>query len=284
METRFIETEGATLHTVLAGPEKGELVVLLHGFPEFWYGWRRQIQALAAAGYRVAVPDQRGYNLSSKPQDVESYDTALLADDVAELIQALGYEKAAAVIGHDWGGAVGWYLAITRPEVMRMFIPINIPHPGVMPVSSLKNPTQLLKSSYMAFFQIPAIPEKAMQAGEFTYMMDGLKRTSQPGAFHDEELRAYERAWSQPGALTGMLNWYRAMRTGTMAHIAGEAVDIPVRMLWGIGDQFLSTTLAKDSLKLCRDEEAVFIGEATHWVLHEQPALVNDWILHWLNN
>ena len=145
IEFKYLETNGITLHVAVTGPEDGELVILLHGFPDFWYGWRKQIYALSEAGYRVAVPDQRGYNKSDKPKGKKAYVINELGQDIIGLIKHFKREDA-LIIGHDWGGAVGWHLASTHPEFVQKFIAINIPHMGVFPKALLKIPSQLIKS------------------------------------------------------------------------------------------------------------------------------------------
>lgn len=281
VEFHLIETNGIRLHTAVAGPEDGELVVLLHGFPEFSYGFHHQMEALAASGYRVVAPDQRGYHLSDKPEQIEDYTINKLSGDIAGLIEAFG-ETSAIVIGHDWGGAVAWHLAASKPEYVKKLIAINIPHPAAMPRVFMKNPLQWLKSSYMAFFQLPEVPEKLMAANDFESMKQAMKGTARPDAFTDQELERYKDAWSQPGALTGMLNWYRAIRKGSLLQMPKAPLRMPVRIIWGLGDQFLSPMLATESLKFCENAELVWVGEATHWVHHEQPEIVNRLIKEFL--
>lgn len=278
---RLIETNGIRLHTAIAGPVDGELVVLLHGFPEFSYGFHRQMEFLAENGYRVVAPDQRGYYLSDKPALIEDYTIDKLRDDIVGLIEAFG-ETSAIVIGHDWGGAVAWHLAASKPDCVKKLVAINIPHPAAMPSVLLKNPLQWLKSSYMAFFQLPEVPEKLMAANGFESMKQAIKGTARPDAFTEQELERYKEAWSQLGALTGMLNWYRALRKGSLMQMPKTPIGMPVRILWGLGDQFLTPMLATESLKYCQDAELVWIGEATHWVHHEQPAIVNRLIKEFL--
>ncbi|RQW18488.1 alpha/beta hydrolase [Bacillus sp. C1-1] len=279
-EHRLIDANEHTFHVVCAGPKEGELILMLHGFPEFWYGFRHQLTALATQGYYVVVPDQRGYNESDKPQEIEAYSLDTLRDDCVALMDAFQREQA-IVIGHDWGGAVGWHLASTRPERVKTFIPINIPHPADMPKGMVKNPTQLVRSSYMAFFQIPFLPEKIMQTKKFKYMAKGLQMTGREGAFAKEDLEHYRNAWLKPGALTAMLNWYRAIRldfrNGSKSF--DQNILVPTTILWGWNDPFLSKTLAKESLKRCSNGELIFIDDATHWVHHEYPEIVNHLIL-----
>lgn len=282
MEHMYIETNGIRLHAAAEGPEDGQLVVLLHGFPEFWYGWIHQIGPLAKKGYRVVAPDLRGYNLSDKPEGIEQYTLDKLKDDVAGVIRHFGRERA-IVVGHDWGGAVAWHLAATEPDLVELLIAVNIPHPKAMPRVMAKNPLQWLKSSYMAFFQIPELPEKVLAADYFKTMVGSLVSTSRPGTFSEEELERYKEAWAQPGALTGMLNWYRALRQGSMHQTPDRKITVPVRLIWGIGDQFLSPMLAKESMNFCEDGELVFVGEATHWVHHEQAHILNMLIDRFIN-
>lgn len=281
VDFHFVETNGIRLHVAAAGPEEGELVVLLHGFPEFSYGFHHQMEELAASGYRVVAPDQRGYNLSDKPERIEDYTIDQLRDDIVGLIEAFG-ETSAFIVGHDWGGAVAWHLAASKPVYVKKLIAINIPHPAAMPRVMMKNPVQWVKSSYMAFFQLPEVPEKLMAANDFESMKQAMKGTARPSAFTEQELDRYREAWSQPGALTGMLNWYRALRKGSLNQVPKKPIGIPVRILWGIGDQFLSPMLAKESLDFCEDAELVWVGEATHWVHHEQPVIVNRLIKEFL--
>lgn len=270
VEFQHIETNGITLHTAVAGPDDGPMVLLLHGFPEFWYGWRKQIKPLVEAGYKVVIPDQRGYNISEKPEGAENYTVDKLRDDMTGLIEAFGRNKA-FVIGHDWGGAVAWFMAATRPEYVEKLVTINIPHPRAMKEVILRYPPQVAKSLYILFFQLPNLPEKLM-LNNLEYMKQGIASTAKPGAFSEEDLGHYEQAWSQPGALTAMLNWYRAIwRAGS----AEKKIQLPVRMIWGLGDAFLDKKTAKASLEYCENGELIFVDEATHWVHHEQPQIVN---------
>ena len=217
-ETQFehipVTTNGITLHTVQAGPKDGRLLILLHGFPEFWLGWQKQIGYFAAQGWRVVVPDQRGYNLSEKPVGVGKYAVEILASDGVGLIQALGREQA-WLVGHDWGAAVAWEMAIRYPErVVRLGI-LNVPHPDVMTRHLRGSFRQLLKSWYIFFFQIPGLPEWMLSRSHFSGLKRMLLTSGKVGTFQDEDLERYGTAWSQPGAITAMLNWYRCIFRST---------------------------------------------------------------------
>jgi epoxide hydrolase 4 len=160
-----VPTNGIRLHAVTAGPSDGSPVILLHGFPEFWYSWRKQIHPLAEAGFRVIAPDQRGYNLSDKPEGIGNYQLDILVEDILGLMDSLGIEKA-AVVGHDWGAIVAWALALQYPDRLDRLVILNVPHPGVSKSVIKSVPKQILKSWYIAFFQLPFVPEFLLSAPE----------------------------------------------------------------------------------------------------------------------
>ncbi|MGI8748579.1 MAG: alpha/beta fold hydrolase, partial [Deinococcus sp.] len=164
LRSTLLALDGVTLHLVEAGPADGPPVVLLHGFPEFWYGWRRQIGALAEAGYRVMVPDMRGYNLSDKPCGVAAYGMEALTGDLLALLDARGYERA-SVVGHDWGAAVAWSFALRHPERVARLVILNVPHPAVFARTLRRSRAQRARSWYMFFFQLPLLPELLLRAG-----------------------------------------------------------------------------------------------------------------------
>ncbi|MCY7797047.1 alpha/beta hydrolase [Bacillus spizizenii] len=280
VKCHFVKTNGITLHVADAGPENGQLIVLLHGFPEFWYGWKNQIKPLADAGYRVIAPDQRGYNLSDKPDGIDSYRIDTLRDDIIGLISQFTDEKA-IVIGHDWGGAVAWHLASTRPEYLEKLIAINIPHPYIMKTVTPIYPPQWLKSSYIAFFQLPDIPEASLKENDYETLDKAIGLSDRPELFTSEDVSKYKEAWKQPGALTAMLNWYRALRKGSLSEKTTYETA-PYRMIWGMEDRFLSRKLAKETERHCTNGHLIFVDEASHWINHEKPAIVNHLILEYL--
>ena len=268
-ESAIVETNGINLHTRQAGPKDGPLVILLHGFPEFWYGWHRQIEPLADAGYRVIVPDQRGYNRSDKPDGVDSYHIDTLADDVVGLIDAADRETA-AVAGHDWGAAVAWWLALAHPERIDSLTAVNVPHPTVMEDTLRSSFSQLRKSWYMFAFQVPMLPEAISTANNCRVLSRGLTNSSRPGTFSAADLQRYREAWTQPGALTAMINWYRAMGR-YRPRPPRQQVSVPTLVMWGQQDEFLESRMAEESLDYCDDGRLVSFPSATHWVLHEKP-------------
>jgi pimeloyl-ACP methyl ester carboxylesterase len=287
IDTLAIDTGELRLHALAAGPQDGPLAVLLHGFPETSHGWAKQILPLAEAGLRVVAPDQRGIGRSDKPAGAAAYRLERLAADIVGLVRALGRERA-RIVGHDWGGVVAWELASRHPGQVERAAILNAPHPAVFPGYLLRHPTQALRSWYMAFFQLPWLPEAALAAGDFELLARTLVRTSRPGAFSSLDLRNYREAWSEPGALAGMLAWYRALALPTRpprparAAVARERVTVPVRLLWGDRDTALEPGLAEASIALCDRGEVVHLPEATHWLQHEEPRRVNELLLEFL--
>lgn len=280
-EHTYVETNGIQLHVVQAGPETGELVILLHGFPEFWYGWRKQMDYLAEKGYRVWVPDQRGYNLSEKPAGVHAYTTDQLAADIAGLIQASGKGKA-TLVGHDWGGIVAWQVARTYPELLRYLVILNAPHQAALVKVMLKKPGQLFRSSYVGFFQLPGVPEKLLRLSNWQPAKIMLQSTSREGTFTEEDLAHYQKAWSQPGAMRSMLHWYRAALRYPAASQPPEQVKTPTLIIWGAKDPFLDRDLAWASGEFCESGRLVFLETATHWVHLEEAEQVNQLIVDFI--
>jgi pimeloyl-ACP methyl ester carboxylesterase len=281
LEHCYVQTNSITLHVVQCGPAQGPLVVLLHGFPEFWYSWQHQINVLADAGYRVWVPDQRGYNLSDKPRRVVDYRIQQLGADIIGLLDAAG-QPTAAIIGHDWGAAVTWWLAAHYPDRLRRVAILNVPHPAVLGRALRRAPRQLLKSWYIFFFQLPWLPEKLFRRRQFRFGRGSLRGTSRPGTFSSDDLQRYMDAWSQPGALTAMINWYRAaFRKARRVGQVGR-IRIPVRILWGRQDTFLEPELAQLSLTMCEQGELTYLEQATHWLHQEEPTAVNKLLLEFL--
>jgi pimeloyl-ACP methyl ester carboxylesterase len=274
LETLAFQNGEVLLHAVAAGPKDGAVVVLLHGFPEFWYGWRKLIDPLAAAGFRVVVPDQRGYNLSSKPAGIGSYALSELVSDVIAIADQLGQEKI-FLVGHDWGAAVAWSAALLQPKRIAKLVALNVPHPSVMRKFMRTHFAQVLRSWYIFFFQLPWLPEALFSAFHFRAGSRALLRSSRPGTFSVEDLAQYRAAWSQPGALTGMIHWYRALfRYRTK--FPNRTVRVPTRILWGERDAFLLSEMAHESLRYCADAELYTFRNASHWLQHEEPARVSE--------
>ncbi|MGA2098136.1 MAG: alpha/beta fold hydrolase [Candidatus Acidiferrum sp.] len=266
------------LHAVAAGRPNDPLVILLHGFPEFWYSWHKQIALLADAGFRVIVPDQRGYNLSDKPRGAANYAMAHLVSDVIAIADQLHAEKF-FLAGHDWGAAVAWSTALLYPQRVAKLAIVNVPHPSVMIRYLKTNFRQLRRSWYMFFFQLPFFPEAAFRAFEHRLAVRSLVHSSRPGTFTNDDLAQYRAAWSQPGSLTGMINWYRAAARHR-GRFPDSQVHVPTRILWGEQDAFLLSAMAHDSLRYCDNAELHTFANSTHWLQHEEPQRVSELLIH----
>jgi epoxide hydrolase 4 len=272
---------GVRLHYVEQG--EGPLVVFLHGFPEFWYSWRHQLPALAAAGFRAVAPDMRGYNRSEKPEGLDAYRVEALVDDVAALIRHLGAERA-TVVGHDWGGVVAWYAGLLRPEVLDRLVVINAPHPAAYR-RELRRSTQAIRSWYAAFFQLPVLPETAIRAGNFLLLEQVLRRDPvRPGAFSDDDIARYKEALAQPGALTAGINYYRAIARdrGRLFALAERPITTPTLLVWGERDSYLVDSLAEELDPWVPAIRVERIPEASHWVAADAPATLNHLLLEFL--
>ena len=252
-------------------------MVLLHGFPEFWFSWRFQLFALAERGFRVVAPDMRGYNLSSRPGPVKAYDLDRLAADVRNLISERG-ERSALLAGHDWGAAVAWVTAMNHPEAVQRLAILNLPHPRRL-MHGLRRPRQLLKSWYMIFFQLPWLPERLVAARRWKGLRYGFEHDARPGAFSDEDLDRYVEAWSRPGAAAAMINYYRAAfrQLPWRAESRLRPIHVPTLVIFGERDRYLSPALAEPyPADVPNLERVVRIARASHWVQHDVPELVTQ--------
>lgn len=272
----FAELEDVRLHYVIGG--EGPLVVLLHGFPEFWYAWQHQIVALIDAGYRVVAPDMRGYNLSDKPSRISDYTVEKLAKDVNDLVHSLG-ESETILVGHDWGAAVAWATPMWFPELVTQLVICNVPHPHRMS-QGLKTLKQLRKSWYMFAFQLPLLPERMLARNDYEAVRKSLSLAGKK-AFSEKDIALYVAAAAQPGALTGSVNYYRAAAR-SKAGLRWEVIHCPTMVIWGQRDSFLGEELSEPTSKWvpnCRMEK---IPSAGHWVQNEAPDRVNELLLDFL--
>lgn len=288
----YAEVNGVRLHYVTAG--QGPLLLFLHGFPEFWYAWRQQIEAFCRE-YQVVAPDMRGYNLSSKPASIEAYRLHHLITDVYALATHLGQQRF-TLIGHDWGGAVAWAFALQYPTMLERLIIINMAHPATFARELRSNTAQQQASQYMLLFR-SARAEDVLAADHYARLCRiVLEPGIASGYFTEADRQAYLTAWSQPGALTGGLNYYRAARIGpltaaapdTMPNYAGEhaslVVHVPTLVIWGEQDQALLASNLDGLEDFVPDVTIKRIPDASHWVVHEKPALVNAYIREFVQN
>ncbi|GMR62950.1 hypothetical protein PMAYCL1PPCAC_33145, partial [Pristionchus mayeri] len=274
------------IHYVEEGDKSKPLLLLIHGFPEFWYSWRFQIRHFAKTHHVVAI-DQRGYGESEKPREKEKYAPKILAKDVKELIEKLGHKKA-ILVGHDWGAAVSWFTTLTYPDVVEKLIVVNCPHPGANLRSMWKAKMQILKNSHLIFFQAPWIPEITLgfddyQSLEFAFRSEwsGLKNKDN---FTDEDLAAWKATFSKRGAFNAPVNFYRALPSSTtdVKDVMRKKAEPPVLIIWGEDDPFLVIECADLSKKLCRDGRVEYIPNASHWVQQDRPERVNELIEQFL--
>ena len=263
------------LHYVHAG--KGPLVLLLHGFPELWYAWRHQLEPLAEAGFHVVAPDLRGYNLSSKPQGVAAYRIERLVGDVEGLARFFGAERA-ALVGHDWGGAIAWATAAIHPDLVERLAVLNAPHP-VRFEEGLWMPRQLLRSWYVFFFQLPWFPEQVGRALDFRWVRRALP-------FPQEEVDRYVESWSHAGTATAAINYYRALFRRNpleLRRLLRQPVNCPVLVIWGERDRYLGRELAEPPAQWVSDVRVERIPDAGHWVHCDRPARVNEMLVEFLS-
>lgn len=284
---------GVRSHYVESG--EGPLVVLLHGFPGHWYSWREQIPALVEAGYRVVAPDMRGYNRSEKPPGVSAYRIGRLVEDVLALIDHCGVEHA-HVVGHDWGGVVAWEVAARHPDSVDRLVVLNAPHPGAYRRELRdRNSDQAKRSWYVLLFQLPWLPEFLFRMGDQRLLETFLREGSNdPDAFDREAIRRYKRACGRPGAMTAMLNYYRALFRGTVrgtvpgwgvpgATTSDGLIDRPTLLLWGLDDEALSPRLTDGVDEWVPEIEVERVEGASHWVQMDAPDRVNDSLVEFLS-
>jgi epoxide hydrolase 4 len=278
LDHKNIEVNGTKVHYVTSG--QGDLILFLHGFPEFWYEWRSILPEFAGK-YQTVAPDMRGYNLSGKPAELDQYLMPVLVEDVKQLALTLlegKPKKKFILVAHDWGGAVAWAFAIAHPEMLEKLVIINAPHPAVFARELRSNPEQQKASQYMLMFRSPEA-EKILSADNYAALLKALHVA-------DGDKQAYIDAWSQPGALTGGLNYYRANRVGPPTgedapkaiNAASYMVKMPTLVIWGEKDTALLTANLIGLEAFVPDLKIERIADGTHWVINEQPKLVSRYI------
>ncbi|MBS7562983.1 alpha/beta hydrolase [Mucilaginibacter sp. Bleaf8] len=275
MQSVYYEVNGIRLHALTDGDDAQETILFLHGFPEFSYAWHEQLPFFVQKGFRVCAPDLRGYNLSSKPKGKKAYVIDHLVADVVGLINQISSDGV-IVVAHDWGGGVAWALAMQHPAVVKKLIILNMPHLQVMLDNLKRNPRQMLKSWYAAFFQVPLLPELLCRIFNFRFLKNSLLKTSNRGTFSREDLQQYRSAWRQPYALTAMINWYRAFKQDALKSY--PKVTVPTLIIWGKKDATLSAEMASQSVAQCTNGKLVMLNDATHWLHHEKPNEINQLI------
>jgi len=287
VERRRIRCGEVTLDCAISGEEGRPLVVLLHGFPESWYSWRHQIPVLAER-YRVVVPSLRGYGGSDRPASVASYEMQHLTGDVRGLIDALGYESA-AIVGHDWGGAISWAFAIDHPDACRKLAVCNCPHPAIFATNVRSNPRQLLRSWYMLFFQIPRLPEWLLTRNDMAALERGFRGMvvrKDREVFSAEDIREIKRSFEPPGAATAAINYYRAQfrnRAAIGRYSMDTRIGCPTLLIWAEDDVALGKELTVGTGDLVDAPFSIrFIPDCSHWVQQERPEEVSQALIDFL--
>ncbi|HVN64843.1 MAG TPA: alpha/beta hydrolase [Candidatus Binataceae bacterium] len=268
----------------------GPLVIMMHGFPECWYSWRHQLTALSDK-FDCVAPEMRGYGETDAPVGVENYRLDKLVGDVADLIEALG-QKRAVIVGHDWGGGVAWATALMRPDVVDKLIVMNCPHLARFGHEVRRNPRQMLRSWYMLFFQIPALPEMLMRARNYKAIVDAARNTAiQKNAFSDADAPYYREAFKNPYSITAAINYYRANMREGLAAKPGESdwlerkIAAPTLLIWGEQDFALGKELTYNMEGLFTGPFTIkYIPDSGHWVQQEKPDLVNQYMREFLES
>ncbi len=290
---RYMQVGDLRFHYVTAG--SGPLLLLLHGFPEFWYSWRHQLSGLAG-DFRMVAPDLRGYNYSDKPLGVSQYRMDRLAGDVLGMLAALG-EESAYLAAHDWGGAVAWVVAAHAPGAIRKLAVLNCPHPSALLYHLMTNPSQRKRSRYMFQFQVPRLPETIIRARDYRVIEKAFRGWAiDKSCFSDADIEMYKQAAAQPGALTGGINYYRAAfrqglrdqlqalrgrRSGRAGAAGLPAIQVPTLLIWAEEDRALGRELTEGMERYFAPGisfERKYIPACSHWVQQEQPDLVNGYL------
>ena len=284
-EHHFANVNNQTLHYVTSG--EGKLILFVHGFPEFWYEWQDQLDEFGQ-DYQAVALDMRGYNLSSKPTDVAAYHAKHLIEDLRCLIEYLGH-KTCVLVAHDWGGAVAWTFAASHPEYVEKLVIINAPHTATFARELTHNPAQQAASQYMLLFRMDKA-ERVMTENNYARLVAMLQSAGSNGEWlTEDDKERYLKAWSQPGAVTGGLNYYRASPLyPPSADVPGASavqidprrvtVRMPTLVIWGDADTALLPSLLDGLEQYVPDLTLKRIPNGSHWVIHEQPKLVNEYI------
>jgi pimeloyl-ACP methyl ester carboxylesterase len=284
LKHRFADLEGCRIHYVQRG--EGKPLLFMHGFPQFWFLWRRQLEDLGA-DHAVYAMDMRGYNLSDKPEEVDAYRMRHLLGDLSGLVEDLGIAPF-TLVGHDWGGIVSWAFALKYPELLHRFVIIDSPPPFTWNRDLRESPKQREAVNYMLELSKPSPgPEELIAAGDFAMLDSMLERIGGAQArLSDDERAAYHEAWSQPGAIRGGLNYYRAARMGDQvatggvaeeyeAKIKSQRIEVPTLVIWGERDPALLVGLTRGLEEWIPNLRVAILPDAGHWVPYERPRQVN---------
>lgn len=268
LDSKIIEVGEVNLHVVFAGPEDGEPVIFIHGFPEYWYMWRHHIDALAKAGYRVAAPDMRGYNRSDRPKGKDAYQFSDYAGDITGLMDSQGWESA-NIVGHDIGARVSWGLVFDSPERVKRAVIYSVGHPMAFAASTEKSGT----SWYRTFFKMPILPQFSSRIGGLSLTAKSMKKSSREGTYTDEELAIYKAAWNRNHAFDTMIGAYSHFDETIKNMPQDGAPKMPVLFVYGLDDQFISSDIAERTKSYLGKDNVIIHPNLSHWLLAEEPAM-----------
>uniref|UniRef100_A0A0N4ZF04 AB hydrolase-1 domain-containing protein n=1 Tax=Parastrongyloides trichosuri TaxID=131310 RepID=A0A0N4ZF04_PARTI len=271
----------------MKGDKDKDLMLFIHGFPEFWYSWRKQLDYFKD-NYCCVALDMRGYGDSDKPEGIHSYQIENLVEDIEDVIIKLGYKKA-IIVGHDWGAIVSWMFAIFYPEMVEKLVIMDVPHPKAGEITYKQNWQQMLKSWYIYFFQFPQIPELFLSLNNFKPLKNMFKGSK--GGLHNrdnlsnEDIQAFIYTFSQQNGFTYPINYYRSfIQRWNLIRIPNEPVKPETLIIWGEKDYFVVTENATLSQKFCSKSHVVVIKDASHWVQQDNPEEVNNEIKKFLKS
>lgn len=282
---QFVQANGLRFHVATCGAGD-RLALCLHGFPECWYSWRHQMPLLARLGYRVWAPDLRGYGESERPPRVQDYAIEKLMEDVGGLIDAAG-ARSTLLLAHDWGGAIAWYFALRRVRPLDRLVVMNLPHPALME-RALRTWRQLRRSWYALFFQLPRLPEALLRARDYRAIREAFVGSAvDKSRFPPEDLQVYRDNAARPGALTAMLNYYRAIARGGGARqraLGYPMINTPTLLIWGEEDIALLKETTYGTDRYVSNLTLRYLPRVSHWVQQEAPETVNAMLAAWLTD
>ena len=278
LESRMVDVGEISLHVVFAGPSDGEPVILIHGFPEFWYMWRHHIAALAKAGYRVAAPDMRGYNRSDKPAGRSAYDFSDYAGDITGLMDAQGWESA-NIVGHDIGARVSWQLVFDSPDRLKRAVIFSVGHPLAFATTTEKSDV----SWYRTFFRLPVLPELLGRTAGPSMTADSMRTSSRTGTFSEAELDVYKSAWDREHAFDTMLGAYRNDGANLATMPEDGRASMPVLFVYGAKDKFIPVDVAERTKTYLGEDNVRIYPDLSHWMLAEEPETTSAEIIGFFN-
>jgi pimeloyl-ACP methyl ester carboxylesterase len=269
-----IKLSNITLNVATGGDKKGEPILLLHGYPDAWFGWKPVMAQLIQKGFRVIAPDQRGYNLSDKPVERTAYHSENIVQDAIDLMAYFGYERF-SLAGHDFGGYIAWQIALTHEKRIHKLIILSCFHPKVIQNIAKLNWRQWLKSWYLIFFKLSKLPELFIRFNNFHFLRHNISQH-----LSEEEKQQYIQSWQQPNFVESTINWYRA----PINVIKRPQLSLPVLIIWGKNDAYLGLEGARKSLKFCENGELKIIENASHWLMQENTKRVTEMMTDFLSS